>query len=71
MFTDFLKEKTILAVCEKCGSKMSFTLNDIASKRCLVCSKCGSKEKFNDPNGDVKKLLKVGEDLDNTIKKLH
>jgi predicted Zn finger-like uncharacterized protein len=59
----------IEAECPECGSKIRFTLADLAAERSVRCGK-GHSVKLKDEGGGARKVDKSLKDLDKAIKKL-
>lgn len=56
------------AECPDCGSKVPFTLDDVAKQRTVRCSR-GHSVKMRDEGGGARKASKGLSDLDKALKK--
>jgi hypothetical protein len=54
--------------CPDCGSRVRFTLDDVAKQRTVQCSR-GHLVKLQDDDGGARKASKAFSDLDMALKK--
>ncbi|WP_272028102.1 hypothetical protein [Kocuria rosea] len=54
--------------CPDCGSRVRFTLDDVAKQRTVRCSR-GHSVKMRDEGGGARKASKALRDLNKTLKK--
>ena len=54
--------------CPDCGSRVRFTLDDVAKQRTVRCSR-GHSVKMRDEGGGARKASKALNDLDKALKK--
>ncbi len=54
--------------CPKCGSRVRFTLDDVAKQRTVRCSR-GHLVKLHDEGGGARKASKALSDLDMALKR--
>jgi hypothetical protein len=59
----------IEAECPECGSKVRFTLSELAARRTVRCDR-GHAVKLEDEGGGARKADKALKDLERTLKRL-